>query len=210
MIPKTIYIYRITHIDNLDYVLDKGKLTCPNHPERDLGYIGIGNTELIGKRAIRQIDKEPFGTFTDYVSFYFGHRSPMLYNIVNGYSGATKRSQNDIIYLVTTSDKIKESGNKFVFFDGHGSNKFSKSFNDDSGIIEIDWETVKAKFWFNTDDDPDRERRKQAEFLVHSELEIKYLTGIGVYDETVQQKILTLLKEKSVNLKCIVKSDWYY
>ncbi len=92
-IPSPIYLYRIIHIDNLQYILNKGALTCPSHSEADKKYIGIGDDTLKEHRKEKTILLKPNGTFSDYVAFYFGRRAPMLYNIKNGFQGVTKRCQ---------------------------------------------------------------------------------------------------------------------
>lgn len=90
--PHRIYLYRITHKDNLDFILESGKLTCPSHEDSDPNYIGIGNSTLIGGQSSKKINIEPNGNFTDYVAFYFGARSPMLYAIQKVFNGVTKRN----------------------------------------------------------------------------------------------------------------------
>jgi len=111
-VRENIYLYRITHIDNLDYILNTGKITCPNHPQANPGYINIGDTTLIRSRNAREINVEPNGNFSDYIAFYFGARSPMLYNIQKGFQGVTKRNPENIVYLVSTFDEIKKQANR--------------------------------------------------------------------------------------------------
>jgi hypothetical protein len=115
-IPDKINLYRIIHIDNLDYILNIGKLTCPNHQQKDVNYIGIGDESLINKRTQKEIAIDPGGTFKDYISFYFGPLSPMLLRIKTGKNNIRKLDQDDIIYIVTSFEKIKSSKNKFVFY----------------------------------------------------------------------------------------------
>ena len=74
-IPVPTYIYRMIHIDNLARILAEGYINAPNS-STDAAYIPIGETSLILQRGDKQINIEPFGTFKDYVSFYFGPRSP--------------------------------------------------------------------------------------------------------------------------------------
>jgi len=115
-IPSPIYLYRIIHIDNLQYILNKGALTCPSHSDADKKYIGIGDDTLKEHRKEKTILVKPNGTFSDYVAFYFGRRSPMLYNIKNGFQSVTKRPQDKIIYIVTSFEKIQELKVPYVFF----------------------------------------------------------------------------------------------
>ena len=208
--PNVIYLYRITHKDNLGFILESGKLTYPSHNDCDPNYIGIGDSTLIGSRSSKKINIEPNGDFTDYVAFYFGVRSPMLYAIQKGFNGVTKRSPQEIIYLVTTFGNITENECQYVFTDGHGYHSMSQFFNDENSLEEVDWDTVNLKIWTDTEDDPDRKRRKQAEFLVFNELPLTALVAIVVHKETTKNEILTKFAEYDFVCNVIVKPNWYY
>lgn len=205
-----ILLYRITHINNLDYIFNSGKLTCPNHPQKDTNYISIGDSSLIQSRSNMQINFPPYGSFNQYISFYFGPRSPMLYNIWKGYQGVVQRSQEEIIYIVTTYEKIKKIGNPFVYFDGHGFNHLSKCYNDDSGLKKIDFKAVNSEFWCETEEDPDIKRRKQAELLVFYELPLQFILGFGSYSGAVNANIHNKIKKNNLKLECHITRDWYY
>ena len=43
----------------------------------------------------------------------------------------------------------------------------SRYFDSEADLGEVDFAATEARDWRDTDDDPDRKRRKQAEFLVH-------------------------------------------
>ena len=51
-------IFRITHIDNVPWILDHG-LHCRNSKECDPNFKEIGNAELIGKRSSRLVPVPP-------------------------------------------------------------------------------------------------------------------------------------------------------
>lgn len=205
-----IYLYRITHKNNLDFILNSSKLTCPSHADSDPNYIGIGDSTLIESRNFKKIYIEPNGNFTDYVAFYFGTRSPMLYNIQNGYKGVEKRNPEEIVYLVTTFENIIKNNCQYVFTDGHGYHSMSQFFNDKNSLKEVDWETVNLARWNDTEDDPDRKRRKQAEFLVFNELPLTALVTIVVYNKKSEMEILTKFAKHNFDCKVIIKPDWYY
>lgn len=107
--PDNIYLKRLTHINNLDYILQIGKITCLNHSEKNPDYINIGDTSLISNRGTHEIPVKPGGNFGDYVAFYFGARPPMLYNIQNGFNQVTQRPPEKLIYLVTSFIEVKKS-----------------------------------------------------------------------------------------------------
>jgi hypothetical protein len=159
-----IGLYRITHRKNLEHIFKIGKLTAPNHPEANPAYIGIGDPTLISTRGKRTIVVEPSGnaagSFQEYVSFYFGTRSPMLYQIWKGGENVIAQAQHDIVYLVSSVEKVRESGQGFVFSDGHGIHRLTKFYDNLENLTEVDFEIVKAQQWSDTITDSDRKRRK--------------------------------------------------
>jgi len=205
---EKIYIYRIVYRDNLKIILRDKKINAPNLGDNK-NYISIGEEELIQHREEIKVPIEPFGSLKDYVSFYFGERSPMLYCIKNGYD-VTKRSQEEIIYLVSSVKKIIEDQKRFVFTDGHAYASFTMFFNDIRKTNNIDWNAVKLKRWHNTEEDPDRKRRKQAEFFVHKSVNLESILAIVVYNQESYNYILNVLKEFNSTLRVIIKKDWYY
>jgi hypothetical protein len=61
----------------------------------------------------RTFQSRAYGCLHDYVPFYFAPRSPMLYALLQGRVGGFNGSQEDIVYLVTRTDKIIDSGSKY-------------------------------------------------------------------------------------------------
>ena len=208
--PDTIYLYRITHINNLDFIFKSQKISCQNSPDNDSNFIGIGDSTLIQSRKSRQIPIVPNGDFSDYVAFYFGVRSPMLYNIQKGYSNVAKRHPEDIVYLITTYETVKNNNSDFIFTDGHGYHHLSQFFNQEADLKEVDWKTVNLERWNDTEDDPDRKRKKQAEFLIHKDLPFSMILAIVVYNENAKSIISTKLAANNIKCNIVVKPNYYY
>lgn len=202
------YIYRIIHRENLQVLIDEGKLVAPNYATNK-NYIPIGEQQLIKRRGDKKVMLEPDGTLRDYISFYFGVRSPMLYCIANGYD-VQKLDQENIIYLITSIEKLDETGVKFVFTDGHSYSALTRFFNNISDLIKIDWKTVHSKRWNNLPDDPDRKRRKEAECLVYKELTFDKILAISVYNQNASNYISSVLQKNNLNIPVLIKPDWYY
>jgi len=209
-IPSTIYLYRIIHIDNLPFIVTRGEISCPSHLRADPDYIGIGDNSLIEHRRIMPIPLEPGGTLNDYIAFYFTRRSPMLYNIKNGFQNVTKRGQNEIIYLITSFEKIVESGKPYIIYDGHAYHRMSRPFNTDEGLSYIDWKVISSNSWYDTEADPDRKRRKQAELLVYESLAFSMILGIATFSETACDKVKIILEDINKSIKVFVRKEWYY
>ena len=133
----------------------------------------------------------------------------MLYCIANGYD-VQKLDQEDIIYLITSIEKLYETGVKFVFTDGHSYAALTRFFNNISDLDKIDWKTVHSKRWNNLPDDPDRKRRKEAECLVYKELTFDKILAISVYNQNASNYISSVLQKNNLNIPVLIKPDWYY
>src|ERR1017187_2838080 len=91
-------VYRIIPIENLPFTLEHG-LYCKNECAIDpLGFVSIGNQEIIGRRSRAIVKCYPDTVVNDYVPFYFSVRTPMLLNINTGWN-VQYYPQRNIIYL---------------------------------------------------------------------------------------------------------------
>lgn len=116
--PEKALIFRITHRDNLPWLLDHG-LHSRNFLQQNPSYVNIGNPDLIARRTTRMVEIDPFGTLNDYVPFYFTPYSPMLYNITTGYNGISKRANEEIVILVSSLHRLHAMGVRFLFTNRH-------------------------------------------------------------------------------------------
>ncbi|MBL0138276.1 MAG: DUF4433 domain-containing protein [Bacteroidetes bacterium] len=158
------------------------------YPQSDPNYINIGDTGLIAQRNDYPVGiNPPNGVLGDYVPFYFGPLSPMLLNIVTGYRGITRRPQEAIVYIVCRVNTLIQNVGAWCFTDGHAKNAITEFYNDIANLGEVDWEMVAERQWRNTEDDFDRMRRKQAEFLVRNHVPVNCISCIVVLN--VQRKI---------------------
>ena len=127
--PKKALIFRITHRDNIPWILDHG-LHSANSKTLDANYINIGNADLIGKRNVRPVPQPPGGTLGDYVAFYFTPFSIMLFNIKTGWGGIRKRENQEIAMMVTSLNTLQERGVPFLFTDRHAYLATAQFFSD--------------------------------------------------------------------------------
>jgi hypothetical protein len=212
-IPDPIWLYRFIHLDNLDLLLQRGGLHAPNHtPDDGLVYHTIHDEAVQAGRHVTVIPCGPGGTVHDYVPFYFGPHSPMMLQLKTGQVEGYTEGQRPLIYLATTLKAVQKSGATFVFSDGHGLAALTDWFDDLSDLDEVDWDMVKQKYWADTLEDDDRQRRKQAEFLVHHFLDWSLIKGVAVINDTIKQQVEEVLAEyphlHQPPVK--VKRGWYY
>lgn len=205
-----IWLYRIVHINNLQYLLRHGMFNR-THPDSDPNYINIGDNVLIQQRSIYNVGiAPPNGQLGEYVPFYFGQLSPMLFNIKTGYRGITKRPQEEIVYICCNIQSIIESCDSWCFTDGHAKNAITTFFNNIADLKNVDLNLAKERFWTNTEGDLDRMRKKQAEFLVKFHVPPTCIGNIVVYNDEANEKISKLVSESKRTIKVHTINTFYY
>jgi hypothetical protein len=211
--PSPTPIYRIIHIDNLDICLQRRGLYAPNFTPNDgLVYQTIHNTDIQRQRQAFCLNCGPCGTIHDYVPFYFGLLSPMLFQLKTGWVAGYNGGQEPIIYLVSTAQAVHRAGTGFVFSDGHGIARFTDWYNDLANLSQVDWDMVYQRYWRDTVDDMDRQRRKQAEFLIHRFCDWNLICEIGVNNDRVKQRAEAIMNAYPSPMRkpVRVRTEWYY
>jgi len=196
----------MVHFDNLDYILRNG-MCIQSHKLADPNYIGIGDSILIKQRETYPLNIDPFGNLGDYVPFYFEGHSPMLYNIKTGYRGITKRSQDDLVFIVSSIGKIIDKNLKWCFTDGHAKQHITCFYNTLQDLTKVDWEAVKLLYWHNTYYDMDLQRRKQAEFLVKDFVPVDCICKIVVLTNEKKDLVDKMLNSIGLNIEVSVDID---
>ena len=198
------YGFRITHIDNIPYIENTG-FVLPTSPLASTTYKPIGDKNVIDKRktTINGID------LTQYVPFYFGPRSIMLYVIQHGYNGVEKQLPENVAYCVVKIDDIINNKVQCVFSDGHALSVFTKFYasNQLSNLNEIvSFDDVYAKYWIS-EEDLDLKRRKEAELLVKDKLPREFICGYIVYNESAKLKLLEFGIDSR---RVVVRPEFYF
>ncbi|MPS74705.1 MAG: DUF4433 domain-containing protein [Chryseobacterium sp.] len=195
-----IYLFRMTHIENIPHILQYG-ITHSDSSNANPSYVPIGDDSLINTRNKFLLNNGK--CLGEYIPFYFGVRMPMLYVIQKGFNLVIPTPAENIVYCVSSVEKIMEQNADFVFTNGHAVDGFSVQYtvSDINNINEIiDWNAVKAKYW-KDENDLDRKRRKEAEFLVLGDIDKKTILGFIVYNENAKKKMIDFgLEENRVHI----------
>lgn len=198
------YAFRITHIDNIPYIEEYG-LTRANSSLRNPDYVSIGDTAVITIRSNRHVKGY---ILSDYLPFYFGPRSPMLYVIQNGYNGVRQVTPENIVYCIIRIDDIIASSKECIFTDGHALSGLTKFYNKAllSKVNDIiNYKDIYSSRW-DSEADLDLKRRKEAELLIKDDLEPQFVRGYVVYNDTVRQR----MESFGINPNKIVVNAGYY
>ena len=202
-------IFRITHRDHLAWMMANG-IHCKNSGVKDPHFVSIGNPELIDKRHHRPVTCAPFGTLSDYVAFYFTPHSPMLYNIKTGYGGIRRRSNDEIVILVTNLTALQTRKISFVFTDRHAYLNAAQFFSDLSQLDQIDWPLLRQRDFRRDPDDPEKMERYQAEALVYRHVPMDALIGIGCNCDQVAADVQRMVSDHGLKLRSVARPGWYF
>jgi hypothetical protein len=196
----------MTHIENVPHIIKHG-ITHRLSPNANPKFIPIGDSTLITTRYNFILDNGKL--LGEYVPFYFGTRTPMLYVIQKGFNGIKPIAAEEIVYVVSSVQQIIDNGFDFVFTDGHAVDSFSIQYSkkDVDNLYEIlDWQAIKSNHW-KSETDLDLKRRKQAEFLVLGDIPQQAVLFFGVYNQDAKNK---LLKTEIASDKIIVRNKHYF
>ena len=212
-IPNPTPIFRFIHVDNLHIYLRRGGMhAAACWPDDGLIWKANHDEEVQSKRQTKHVPCGPGGTLHDYVPFYFGPRSPMLYRLHTGWVKGYTEGQEPLVCLVSTAQTVATSNLGFAFSDGHGIAGFTKWFDRLADLEQVDWQASYATWWRDTVEDMDMERRKQAEFLVHRFCPWQCVQEIGVLNRSMKAQVEAILAgfPEEVRRVVMVKRDWYY
>ncbi|MEC8812586.1 MAG: DUF4433 domain-containing protein [Pseudomonadota bacterium] len=207
--PQKAFIWRITHRQNLPWILANG-LHAGSSTVQSPNWVVIGNQDLINRRAYRLVPLPPGGNLNDYVPFYFTPFSPMLYNIHTGRGDVRQVANSDIVILVSSLHHVAAQGLPFVFTDRHAYPVTANYFNDLSALNQIDWPLLQQRNFQRDPDDPEKVERYQAEALIHRQLPIGALLGAVCYTEQVKLELEQQANRLGVQLDIRCIPGWYF
>jgi hypothetical protein len=205
---ESAYIFRITHKDNLPWILDNG-VHCRKSPKQDPNFVNIGSPDLIEKRHLRQVAEAPGGTLSDYIPFYFTPLSMMAYNIYTG-RNVRQRANDEIVILVASLRDLQKSAIPFLFADRHASLVEAKFSSDLAYLDRIDWTILQNRDFSRNNDDIGKTSRYQAEALVHKQMPIDRLLYVACCDDKQKKWAEDLVQQRGSALKIITNTGWYF
>lgn len=196
----------MTHIENIPHILQNG-ITHTTSEYANPDFVPIGDSSLITTRNKFILNN---GTrLGEYIPFYFGVRTPMLYVVQNGFNLVAPTSAENIVYCVSSVQKIIDLQLDFVFTDGHAVDGFSSQYTvaDIQNIDTIlDKNAINAKYW-KDENDLDKKRRKEAEFLVLGDISLHAILGYITYNENAKNKIITFGADAT---NVLIKPEFYF
>ncbi|WP_280234518.1 type II toxin-antitoxin system toxin DNA ADP-ribosyl transferase DarT [Nocardia cyriacigeorgica] len=209
--PSPTWVYHITRLEHLSSMIAQGIWSDNLASSEGLTSIPIGHSHLKQQRAAKVVPVHPGGFLSDYVPFYFAPRSPMLYAInkgrVKGYVDGCDR----IVYLVTTTEALRGEGLAVLGTDRHALTAYSRFTRDDRELTAmVDWRLMTEKYWSDTQEDPDRMERRQAELLVHQRVPWDSILYVATRSDAVAAEVRPIVAAGGPAPKVLVRGSWYF
>lgn len=134
----------------------------------------------------------------------------MLYQIATGWEDIARLSQEDIIYLISSLDMVKEFKLPYFFADGHARSRTSTFYNTEQGFDQLDWDTIYGRYWRSDETDLRRKEKKQAEFLVKGYMPWNCIEYIGVFNDLARQRVEEVLQKNKASCEIKVSPEKLY
>lgn len=175
----------------------------------------VGDLAIKAERRRRSIPISPGGRAGDYVPFYFAPRSPMMYRIAcdhrDGVAGRYPDGDRPLVYLASSVGAVIDAGLAWVATDGNAANATTEFSSDLSRLDEmVDWPLLSAARWNNVPADPDRQRRRMAELLVHRQVPLAVVHQVSTYGEQHAEAVRAIMSETPLASRVRVRPTWYY
>jgi hypothetical protein len=204
------WLFRVIHYRNLEHILDQG-ICCKGAGFDDPDYVHIGSSEIVSRRDTVEVKCYPGTCVSQYVPFYFGIRTPMLYKIKTGH-GVQQISQHEIIYLCCRFQEITGSGRQCCFTNGNAATSITKFYNEEEGHEKLDWKSIHSVDWSdnNADGDHDRMRKKHSEFLVKDHVPVEFIRTIVVLTEEKKRWAEQIIHEKGQQINVHLDNEYKF
>jgi len=180
-------LHYLTHIENLDSIVEKGILS--HVLAKDVPHQKIDMPEVQKKREGKTI---PGGRqLHEYANLYFSARNPMLYK--------RKDMHKELCVLRISVEVLGIPG--AVIATGNAASNYVAFYPPHKGIDYLDKELVFAEYW--TDQDRINEDRKRvakcAEVLVPDRVPTKMILGVYVSCNEAKEKVKSLVPHLCVD-----------
>jgi hypothetical protein len=127
-------------------------------------------------------------------------------------SGRYADGDDPLVYLVSSVRRVVDARLTVVYTDGNCAADVSR-FSTDLGELPdlVDWPLMDAERWNNVPEDPDRMRRRMAEFLVHQKFPLEAVAGFAVRSGERADEVAALLGAHGDASRYVgVRAEWYY
>lgn len=204
-------VLHMTSLANLPNIVAGQALLCDRTVQMNGQLqVEIGDLGVKEFRRSRKLEVGPSPSPDYYVPFYFAPRSPMLYKIHMGSVPTYQQGQSPIVYLATTMQAVASLRIPWLLTDGNCAVRMSEVYDHEEHLDKIDWAIMQQRYWNDTLEDPDRMRRRMAEFLVHDQLPFGAIKHVVTMSDRTAELTRSVLTSGPHQPSVSVNRSWYY
>jgi hypothetical protein len=172
--------YHMTHVKNLNNILNSGLLSHKTVHKNDMIIRDISNIKYQKKR--NRIEKVYGLNIQDYVPLYINPSNPMMK------SGKVLEELNDIVLLEIIPHVLVQK-KKTLFSDGNAATEETNLYKDQDKLENINWKLLQEGKWV---DGTESQRIMCSEVLVPEKIEVFYIQKIIVKAKDILKIIYPL------------------
>ena len=213
-VPENPKIYHITHIKNLESLLND-EVIWSDAKRLELGL----DCEIVGMREIKrsrleecEVKCHPGTMVGEYVPFNFCPRSVMLFILHRGNHPDIDyhEGQEPMLHLqadLETAISWATCNNvSWAYSDINARTRYAQFYNDPKQINNIiHWSDVQATYWREAA----IQEYKQAEFLMYESFPWELVEKFGVCNRRIRDQVIEKLGNRALP-KVSIERDWYY
>lgn len=206
--PDPIRIYHFTHLRNLPGIIEEGLWSDAACRREGLTQVEIGSAGIRERRLNLSVgDVGPGGCVGDYVPWYFGPRSPMMFTLSrNNYE--YQQGFDEVVYLVSSVRRIVSLGRAWIASDRNAALTLAEFTDDEASLgSHISWDVIAARYWT---DFPDGADLRAAEFLVHEYVPWEAVRAIVTKTENTRAMVEDMVAGLDHSPPVTVRSQWYF
>lgn len=206
--PDPIRIYHFTHVRNLEGIIAEGLRSDAACRREGFTEVEIGSASVRQRRLTLPVeDVGPGGYVGDYVPWYFGPRSPMMFTLSkNNYE--YQDGFDEVLYLVSSVPTIVALGAAWIASDRNAALNLAEFTDDEDSLPDhISWDVIRARYW---NDHPDGADLRAAEFLVHESVAWEAVEAIVTKTEETRARVEAILVQHGHRPRVFVRAGWYF
>jgi ssDNA thymidine ADP-ribosyltransferase, DarT len=206
--PDPIRVYHFTHIRNLAGIIDGGLRSDAACRREGRTAVEIGSAGIRERRLHLAVgDVGPGGYVGDYVPWYFGPRSPMMFTL-NRNNYEYQEGFDEVVYLASSVPRIVSLERAWIASDRNAALALAEFTDDVDALTDhISWDVIAARYWTDFADGADL---RAAEFLVHESVPWEAVEAIVTKTKGTCERVKTMVAGRDHCPPVTVSREWYF